>query len=67
MLSLRLSLTDSRNAVEEAMPHMENDRVVESATEARAGTTGHNVRYMLSMGIIGVVVLFAIVYVAFFG
>jgi hypothetical protein len=29
------------------MPHAENDRIVESTSEARAGVTGHNVRYVL--------------------
>lgn len=48
------------------MARAENRRIVESATEARQGVTGHNVRYVLSMGTIGVIVLFAIVYVAFF-
>ena len=46
------------------MPHIENDRVVESATEARAGVTGHNVRYVLLIGTLAVIVLFAIAYVA---
>jgi len=46
------------------MPHMENDRIVESTTEARAGVTGHNVRYVLLIGTLAaVIVLFAIVYV----
>lgn len=48
------------------MARAENRHIVESATEARQGVTGHNVRYVLSMGTIGVIVLFAIVYVAFF-
>lgn len=48
------------------MARYENNRIVETATEARQGVTGHNVRYVLSMGTIGVIVLFAIVYVAFF-
>ena len=42
------------------MPHMENDRIVESTTEARAGVTGHNVRYVLLIGTLTVIVLFAI-------
>jgi hypothetical protein len=35
-------------------------------TEARAGVTGHNVRYVLAFGLGGVIVLFAIVWVTFF-
>jgi len=45
------------------MPHMENDRIVESTTEARAGVTRHNVRYVLLIGTLAVIVLFAIAYV----
>jgi hypothetical protein len=34
--------------------------------EARAGVTHHNVRYVLGISIVAIVVLFAIVYLAFF-
>jgi hypothetical protein len=46
------------------MPHTENDHVVESTTEARAGVTGHNVRYVLLIGTLAAIVLFAVAYVA---
>jgi len=46
------------------MPQVENNRVVESTNEARAGVTGHNVRYVVLIGTLAVIVLFAIVYVA---
>ena len=46
------------------MPHFENNRVVESATEARAAVIGHNVRYVLLVGTLAVIVLFAVVYLA---
>jgi len=42
------------------------DRVFEPTDNARAGVTGHNVRYVLSLGLIGVVVLFALIYLVFF-
>lgn len=48
------------------MAKVEDGRIVESATEARAGATGHNVRYVLTFGILGVAVLFAIIYLYFF-
>ena len=35
-------------------------------TRARQGVTGHNVRYVLSFGLIGVIVAFAIVYSFYF-
>jgi hypothetical protein len=39
----------------------------DTATEVRAGVTGHNVRYVLYFGLAGVVVAFALIYAAFFG
>lgn len=44
----------------------ENDRIVETATEARAGATGHNVRTVLGLSLVGVAVLFALVFLYFF-
>lgn len=44
----------------------ENDRIVETATEARAGATGHNVRMVLGLSLFGVAVLFAVVFLYFF-
>ena len=49
------------------MPTVENDRIVKTPTDARAGATGHNVRYVLGVGVLAVIVAFAIVYPAFFG
>jgi hypothetical protein len=46
------------------MPGFEDDRIVESSTEARAAVTGHNVRYVLLFGTLAVIVLFAVVYLA---
>jgi hypothetical protein len=37
-----------------------------SASRARAGVTGHNVRYVLSFSLIAVVVAFLIVYLVYF-
>jgi hypothetical protein len=39
---------------------------IDTATEARAGVIGHNVRYVLYFGLAGVVVAFALIYAAFF-
>ena len=44
----------------------EGNRIVETAAEARGGVTGHNVRYVLAAGTVGVVVLFVGVYLYFF-
>lgn len=46
------------------MRHVENDRIVESTTEARAAVTGHNVRYVLLIGTLAVIVLLAVAYFA---
>ena len=47
------------------MPERRHERIVE--TEARAGVTGHNVRYVLALGLGGVIVAFTIIYFVFFG
>ena len=39
---------------------------VVSATRAKAGVTGHNVRYVLIFGLLGVIAAFALVYIYFF-
>lgn len=41
-------------------------RVVKSTPEARQATTGHNVRYVLIVGLAAVVLLFALVYGYYF-
>jgi hypothetical protein len=46
------------------MPHIENSRIVESRDEARAGVTGHDVRYVLLISTLAVIVLFALFAVA---
>ena len=38
----------------------------ENTERARAGVTGHNARYILSFGLIEVIVAFAIVYAFYF-
>lgn len=48
------------------MPRPEGYHFVESAAEARAGETGHNVRYVLAIGIAAIALLFAGVYLYFF-
>ena len=42
------------------------DGPVVPTTQARQGVTGHNVRYVLLMGTLAIVVLFGIVYIAYF-
>lgn len=40
--------------------------ITKSATEARQGVTGHNVRFMLAASLAGAIVLLSIVYLWFF-
>jgi hypothetical protein len=44
------------------MPQVENDKIVETATEARGAVTGQNVNYVLLVSTIAVIVLFVIAY-----
>jgi len=44
------------------MPQVENDKIIESATEARAAVTGQNVNYVLLISTLAVIVLFAVAY-----
>lgn len=48
------------------MPEMENDHIVETPDEARSAVTGHNVRYVLAAGTIGVTLLFAAIFLYYF-
>ena len=48
------------------MPERRGDQVVETTTEARAGQTGHNVRWVLTIGTLGVVVVFALLWLYHF-
>lgn len=48
------------------MPEQHGSQTVETRAEARQGVTGHNVRYVLAISLVSVIVLFAIVYYAFF-
>lgn len=47
------------------MQQQQDPPVVETATDARAGETGHNVRYVLGFGLGGVVVAFAVIFYYF--
>ena len=49
------------------MPTVENNRIVETRTEARAGETGQGVRYVLGIGLVAVIVAFAAIYCIYFG
>jgi hypothetical protein len=48
------------------MPKVEDHRIVETTDEARAGTTGHNLQYVLAFGTVGVIIAFAAIYLYYF-
>jgi hypothetical protein len=50
-----------------AMPTVEDNRIVETPTEARQAETGHNVRYVLGAGVVALIVAFAIIWFIYFG
>ena len=43
-----------------------DQRIVKSAAEAREGVTGHNVRYVLIVSLLGVVLVFVVLWLYFF-
>ena len=45
----------------------ESPAPVIATKRARQGVTGHNVRYVLALGLAGVIVAFAVVYLAYYG
>ena len=48
------------------MPQTRNNRTIETPTEARAGVTGHNARYVLVFGTVAVIALFTVVFLYYF-
>jgi hypothetical protein len=52
---------------EREAPAQTSRPVVEDTTAARAGVTGHNVRYVLIISLAAVVVAFALIYAVFWG
>jgi hypothetical protein len=52
------------------VPTMANQKdkpIIEPTTKARAGVTGHNVRYVLLFGLVGVIIAFLIIGLYFYG
>jgi hypothetical protein len=48
------------------MPERQGDQIIESTTEARAGVSGHGLRWMLLIGTAAVVILFAFLWLHYF-
>ena len=56
---------ESISAKRGLMPERHDERIVETAVQARQGVTGHNVRYVLAFGSCGVIAAFVIIYIYF--
>ena len=48
------------------MPERRNGHNAATVNDARAGETGHHVRHVLAFGTLGVIVLFAGIYIYYF-
>jgi hypothetical protein len=62
----RAAVNDRRASNEVEMPERHGDQVVETTTEARAGRTGQNVRWVLMIGTVAVVIIFALLWFYYF-
>lgn len=49
------------------MANRKDKPTIEPTTKARAGVTGHKVRYVLAFGLAGVIIAFLIIALYFFG
>ena len=60
---------DMQNREQRSTPSSDNagdNAAVVSTTRARAGATGHNVRYVLAVGLAAVIIAFAVIYLSYF-
>jgi hypothetical protein len=57
----------NRSSIVSAPSDRTSERQVVSTEQARQGVTGHNVRYVLGSGLVAIVIVFAIVYLVYFG
>jgi hypothetical protein len=61
-----MSMNSSQEPVSEQHRPQSERRTVVSTQQARQGVTGHNVRYVLGIGIAAVIVAFAVLYATYF-
>jgi hypothetical protein len=62
-----MSMSSRQDRTEFGQRHLQSgQRAVVPAQQARQGVTGHNVRYVLGIGIVAVIVAFAVLYVIYF-
>jgi hypothetical protein len=51
----------------QAEPRSTETRTVLPKERARQGVTGHNVRYVLALSLAAIIIVFAAIYVSYFG
>jgi hypothetical protein len=62
-----MSMSSPQDRTEFGQRHLQSEqRTVVPTQEARQGVTGHNVRYVLGIGIAAVIVAFAVLYAIYF-
>jgi hypothetical protein len=58
---LEIGAADLSGARRSSMLESDDDRIVETTTEARAGVTGHNVRTVLMASLVGAILLMIVI------
>ena len=61
-----MSISSSQDPVSEQHRPQSERRTVVSTQQARQGVTGHNVRYVLGIGMAAVIVAFVVLYAIYF-
>jgi hypothetical protein len=62
-----MSMSSTQDRPVSAEPRLQSDvRTVVPAQQARQGVTGHNVRYVLGIGLAAVIVAFVVLYAIYF-
>ena len=61
-----MSVSSSQDPVSEEHRPQNERRTVVSTQQARQGVTGHNVRYVLGIGIAATIVAFVVLYAIYF-
>jgi hypothetical protein len=62
-----MSMSSTQDRPVSAAPRLQSDvRTVVPTQQARQGVTGHNVRYVLGIGLAAVIVAFVVLYAIYF-
>jgi hypothetical protein len=62
-----MSMSTPQDRTEFGQRHLQSgQRTIVTSQQARQGLTGHNVRYVLGIGVAAVIVAFAVLYAIYF-